>query len=499
VATRTPSAEERRAKDEMRATSSPSTGAVAHEQPLLCAEQPSTKGNDGVTEGRVPHVQLEQDEDITNDVSGAVASASVASAVVHSRTPASGSNRTDAGALVSPRVTSDDRSDVPPPTLPKGSSSKGKGKAPAGPTGGRFKPHARPARSLPKIAGLGNGVGFLLDGAAGTSAGSSVRTDVMLTRTMTVAMQPLFKEVQQLTDAVMELKEDVAKLSGQLDTHGKATEAVRASTVKIEENLNQGALVGGADIATDADTRKESGACAKSDFSSYKEVVRVRARVRASLSHTFATTSDSSDIVPDADAYRDLIQLDTQTELNIDEDTAHDWLMANVAVPPRRDGAPATLTRALVVLLRAKSHWVQALKKRILLVYFRTIEVDARVLHAADAVQWVADLKYFTSVVGRKGVLAAAGAVLSMTGGGARIIKPMGVGDGTVLEATTRHFGFVCAIVRAALDEAAGVDTDSTIGEAFYKRLEVEQERVDAELPMDNLVHDGLRLTDGNQ
>jgi len=173
--------------------------------------------------------------------------------------------------------------------------------------------------------------------------------------------------------------------------------------------------------------------------------------------------------------------------------------MANIAVPPRRDGAPSTLTRALVVLLRAKSHWVQALKKRILLVFFRTIEVDARALQVSDAEQWIADLKYFKSVVGRKGVLAALEAALAMTGGGTRIIKPLGVGDGTVIEATTRHFAFVCAIVRAALDEAAGVDTDDTIGEAFYKRLEAEQQRVDAEIPMDDLVHDGLRLTDGNQ
>jgi len=326
-----------------------------------------------------------------------------------------------------------------------------------------------------------------------------VGTDVILTKTVTTAMQPLFKEVGQLMGTVVELKEDVAKLSGQLDTHGKATEAVRASTFKIEENLNQGALMGGADITTAADRHKDGAASAKPDFSSYKDVERVRARVRASLSHTFATTSDSSDIVPDADAYRDLIQLGTQTELNVDEETAHDWLMANISVPPRRDGAPSTLTRALVVLLRAKSHWVQALKKRILLVFFRTIEVNARALQVSDAEQWIADLKYFKSVVGRKGVLAALEAALAMTGGGTRIIKPLGVGDGTVIEATTRHFAFVCAIVRAALDEAAGVDTDDTIGEAFYKRLEAEQQRVDAEIPMDDLVHDGLRLTDGNQ
>jgi len=287
-----PSAVERRTKDEMRKSSAPATIAVTHDKSPLCAEKPSTTGRDGVTEGRLSRVHPEQDENTTKNVSQAAASASGASTVVDLKTSASGTIRTDAGALASPRVTSDDKSGALPPTLAVGSSNKGKG--PAGPAGGRFKPPARPSRTLPNIAGSGNGGGSLQAGVVGASARWSVGTDVILTKTVTAAMQPLFKEVGQLMGTVVELKEDVAKLSGQLDTHGKATEAVRASTFKIEENLNQGALMGGADITTAADRHKDGAACAKPDFSSYKDVERVRARVRASLSHTFSTTSDSS-------------------------------------------------------------------------------------------------------------------------------------------------------------------------------------------------------------
>ena len=206
----------------------------------------------------------------------------------------------------------------------------------------------------------------------------------------------------------------------------------------------------------------------KVDLSAYKDVERVRLRVRATLSSNFAKILDSGDVIPDGDAYRDLIHMEAQTELNLDEDAAHDWLMGAVTVPPRRAGASTTVTRVLVVLLRVKSHWVQALKKRILNAYFRTIEEDERLVQADSASRCIEGHKYFASVVGRKGILAALAAALTMTGGGARVVRPKGVGDSTVIEATTRHFALVCAVVRGALDHAAGISTDTSIGEAFY-------------------------------
>jgi len=501
MATPAPTLAERTAKNEMRAKDAAASAITVTDDVTLVGTPPPAPVAINTVVGGM-HLVLSQPEYLVNAAASlqpqsAVSAASAAS-VPTTPSAAAGSSTADDGA---PRASARDGKGALPTPPTTATKAKGKRKAPAGPAhpaSGRFKKPARPMRSLPVIGGLRSAPGSLPGGAAAAAAESSAGANPTLMKAMTAALEPFFQEVKELIDTVMELKDDVSTMKTKLDTNGQVMEGVRAATTKIEESLQQSGTTSAAVAAGGAATRQgDEQRDHKDDFSAYKDVERVRSRVRASLSSTFASILDSGDVIPDGDTYRDLIHMEAQTELNLDEDAAHDWLMGTVTVPPRRAGAPTTVTRVLVVLLRVKSHWVQALKKRILNAYFHTIEMDERLVQATDALGWIEGYKYFESVVGRKGILAALAAALTMTGGGVRIVKPSGVGDGTVIEATTRHFAFVCAVVRGAFDQAAGANTDASIGEAFYQQLEVEQERVDVNLPTDNCVHDGLRLTDG--
>lgn len=177
--------------------------------------------------------------------------------------------------------------------------------------------------------------------------------------------------------------------------------------------------------------------------------------------------------------------------------------------------------RVRFLLMRSRSHTLQAYKEVIIPVYFEHInvfepaprtktgkrkrqtaaelQIEADLMHKNTAEGWLKDDRYIISDEGYPAMIETVKQSMLKVGAGKRVVVSNNVGVGEYVDCTAGYVSLVCAIVRRELEKAAGIKPQRRTGLAggIYTEFAAEGPRLDNFLPMHDLPARGLRIVDG--
>lgn len=318
---------------------------------------------------------------------------------------------------------------------------------------------------------------------------------------------------------VEELKSNVAGVRQQLETQGKLLEQL----AKTMHALKSETCTGINDIKNkvglakaDVDANKANLLAAKDNQS---KLVRIRTRLRAYAKQETAETNLTHRVFLNAGNFLDMMHVAIEDELMMSPEEAREYAMSRRVYPGRKSKTVSMRVRSL--LMRSRSHTVQAYKEVLIPVYFEEIGVFkaaprtkagkrkratgaslqsvADVMDKPTADNWLADAAYMTSEQGFSAIVETLKQFMTVLGASARVVAGRNVGDNDYVDCTLGHFAIVCAIVRGELEKAAGVKPQRRTGLAggIYAEFAAEVPLADEFLPMHDVAASGLRLVDG--
>lgn len=340
-----------------------------------------------------------------------------------------------------------------------------------------------------------------------------------LAHAVSVGLRPMRLDVNSASASVEELNDNLNGFGQQLQTQGKVLEQLAKTVHALKADANAGIN----DIKHKIGLDKGDVDAIKADLKVAKinqaELVRIRNRLRAYSKEETAKTELTRRVYLNADHYLDLMHMAIEDELMLNEEDARVYAMSRKVYPARKSKTTSMRVRSL--LMRSRSHTLQAYKETIIPVYFEHIgvfspaprskngkrrrqsgtdlQVVADLMDKATAEEWLNDLTYITSEEGYPAMLATLKQFMIMLGAETRVVASKNVGGGEYVDCTVGHVSIVCAIIRGELEKAAGIKPQRRTGLAggIYTEFAAEVPRVDECLPMHDLPARGLRLVDG--
>ncbi|KAK1868783.1 hypothetical protein I4F81_011266 [Pyropia yezoensis] len=399
------------------------------------------------------------------------------------------------------------------PDPPAAQPSSKKGKGPKNPSAQPSSAAAAVPRGIPAMSPTLS-ANKLHDGTPVLS-----ESGYALAHAVSVGLRPIRLDVNGTSASVEELTDTVNKFGHQLQSQGKVLEQVAKGIHSLKADTSAGLT----DLKQKVGLDKGDMDAIKADLETAKknqaELMRIRNRLRAYSKEETATTLLTRRVYLNADHYTDLMHMAIEDELMINEEDARIYAMSRKIYPARRSKTTSMRVRSL--LMRSRSHTVQAYKEVIIPVYFEHIgvftpaprtktgkrkrqsaadlQVVADLMDKATAEGWLHEEGYIESDQGYPAMVETVKQFMLMLGAGKRVVASKTVGGGEYVDCTVGHVSIVSAIVRGELEKAAGMKPQRRAGLAggIYTEFAAEVPRLDDLLPMHDLPARGFRLVDG--
>jgi len=484
-----PTTEDREAKDEMRVEAATAAAQAAAEAvlsngvvaPVVAPVVASIRTSPGPPEAvsltaAVGGVQqtLTPSEYAINFGAGPSSAVASVSAAPPSAGGAAAATPTPAAVVVGASIRQ-------PPPLPTRSSRMGKG--PARPAVPAFKPPARPPRATSSKPGSSTPAATVAGGRSPTANATVVDIQLVLAH------------LSALSQVASDLKDDFSAMRGSMDTHGLVVAEVRETTATLSNTLDAKisdmtcrATTGGNGSQPAVDTKEEC------DMEGYEQMESVRAELRNIIIRQLSNATSSESVYSSSDGYRDSIIEAVNKVLSLGEEGSQAWLPGVITTPARRSGGSPVFVRPLIPLQRVRGHYPQALRKRVTAAWCNAVGENARTIAVVRAGEWRTESAYLQTTGGFKGIVAGLNVFFVIIGATGRIKSPTKTGEGVVIEATAGHVALVSVMVCTFLEQAAQMTPENAVGDALHLQWVAETARIEAHLPTDGEVHDGLRL-----
>ncbi|KAK1859096.1 hypothetical protein I4F81_001694 [Pyropia yezoensis] len=318
---------------------------------------------------------------------------------------------------------------------------------------------------------------------------------------------------------VEELTDNMNGFGHQLQTQGKLLEQMAKSIHSFKAETSSGLVEIKQKVGLDKGDMDAIKAELQAAKDSQAELVRIRTRLRAYSKEETASTLLTRRVYLNADHFVDLMHMAIEDELMISEEDARIYAMSRKVYPARK--CKTAPMRVWSLLMRSRSHTLQAYKEVIIPVYFEHIGVfgpaprtkaGKRKRQSAADLQTVADLmdkptaegwllnnRYIESDEGYPAMVETVKQFMLKVGASKRVVTSKNVGVGEYVDCTVGHVSIVSAIIRGELEKAAGIKPQRRSGLAggIYAEFAAEVPRLDDFLPMHDVPARGLRLVDG--
>eukprot|EP00170_Pyropia_yezoensis_P002967 contig_12450_g2974 len=194
-----------------------------------------------------------------------------------------------------------------------------------------------------------------------------------LARAVSVGLRPMRLDVNSTAANLEELTDNLNGFGHQLPTQGKMLEQMAKTIHSLKTETSSGLT----EIKQKVGLDKGDMDAIKADLQAAKanqaELVRIHNRLRAYSKEETATTLLTRRVYLNADHYVDLMHMAIEDELVISEEDARICAMSRKIYPaPKCQTAPV---RVRSLLMRSRSHTLQAYKEVIIPVYFEHIGV----------------------------------------------------------------------------------------------------------------------------
>lgn len=393
-----------------------------------------------------------------------------------------------------------------------GGSKKGKGRqgASSSQPPAVVTPNGQPS---PAVASFLH-VNTQLDGNAAASAAGDVPANAE-----SAAMQLMRADINSALLSAAEMKDSVAGFRQLLETQGKVLEQLAKTMHALKAETVTGIQDIKCHVAPSKANIEESKANLKTAQDNQATLMRIRARLRAYDKQETAETELTHRVYLSADSFLDLMYVAIEDELMLGPEEAREYAMSRKLYPARK--SKATPMRVRSILMRSRSHTVQAYKEALIPTFFEEIGVfksasrtkgskrkrvpsasQQSVLDVMDkptAEGWLKDCAYMTSEQGFRAIIETLKQFMVLVGAESRVVASPNVGGNEYVNCTVGHFSIVCAIVRGELEKAAGIKPQRRNGLSggIFSEFSAEVARADDFLPMHDVPANGLRLVDG--
>ncbi|KAK1867048.1 hypothetical protein I4F81_009558 [Pyropia yezoensis] len=237
------------------------------------------------------------------------------------------------------------------------------------------------------------------------------------------------------------------------------------------------------------------------------QMIRIRQHLTELVMQSISQSQNSAESYMDAASYSNVMKSCAQQEINGDEAAVNWWLSSDI-IKPTKNGKhketreqPRKTVRAETPLKAVLPHTIEALKKRALQAYFKSITVDMNNLTTRQVLTCLAKNDYTDSNGGRKAICEAMVSMYSFLGALNRVDNGDIVGAGCVVHASIGFYALASCFVRYYLEcaKTGTINKPRTGTEpGWYVRWRAELLRVHLFLEKDKDVHSGLALTDGS-
>eukprot|EP00170_Pyropia_yezoensis_P001968 contig_8415_g1972 len=238
-------------------------------------------------------------------------------------------------------------------------------------------------------------------------------------------------------------------------------------------------------------------------------MLSIRRKLSEFLTQSIKNSRTSAEVYMDGASYSEKIKECVKEQLGADDAAVNDWLSSDIikptkgtAIKKKDNGKVARQTvRAETPLKAVLPHIIEALKKRVLLAYFKTVNVSMEKLSKRQVLQCLANNRYTDSDDRQKAICEAMVSMYAFLGALHRVEDGDIVGAGRVVRASIGFYALASCFVRYYLEcvKTGTVNKPRTGTEpGWYVRWRAELIRVHGFLKKDSDVHNGLALTDGS-
>lgn len=232
-------------------------------------------------------------------------------------------------------------------------------------------------------------------------------------------------------------------------------------------------------------------------------MLSIRPVLQTAVNRRIAFAVVAQHAFPPPEMIMDMILVSVQAKRGGTIEEAEEFLLSDICKPAKVKShlfanKPMPTVKASVPLSQVLPHTIENLKKRMVPAWFACNGCDMQEMSKIDAIKWLYDDKYSSSMNGATGIRDAVRDGFLFLGADYRI-KDGGVGVGKLVECTTGHFNLASCFVRAYLELIAAGDrgrrrTGKDCG--WYVRYRAEGMRTARFLPTDEKAYYGMVFVD---
>jgi len=328
----------------------------------------------------------------------------------------------------------------------------------------------------------------------------------------------LWAALKHSTAQIEDLRADATRLEARVDAQGQCNERTALAVASVRLSVKGAA-------STEVPRKEAShGTCAtgRAGVKDQKPVVKVeeamaaamalapeneaeaaklRRPLRTVVKKRVATTTDSREVLMDADTAVDVIQDVVVKAFVVSSDAANDYMMNRVYFPSSVKGAEPIKKWPVAVIMSTIPHTVAQLREFILKPFFGVLGFAYNPMPIGKANKWSKKDYFLTLYKGEKAVVAAAKNLFTKIGGSGRIVKDKSAGSRQHVEMVVGHHALIASFARNEFEIALGrrMRRRGGTGNGSYMHWLDEFAASIRHLSKhhkDNKVHAGYRITD---
>lgn len=242
---------------------------------------------------------------------------------------------------------------------------------------------------------------------------------------------------------------------------------------------------------------------ADTNLEGLRSMLSIRPMLQTAVNRRIAFAVVGQHAFPPPEMIMDMTLVTVQAKRGGTIEEAEEFLLSDICKPTKVKGyntshKPMPTVKASVPLSQVLPHTIENLKKRMVPAWFARNGCDMLKMSSVDAIKWLYDDKYSSSMNGATGIRDAVKDGLLFLGAENRI-KDGGVGVGKLVECTTGHFNMASCFVRAYLELIVAGDRGrrrTGKDHGWYVRYRAEGMRTARFLPTDEQPHYGMVFVD---
>lgn len=242
---------------------------------------------------------------------------------------------------------------------------------------------------------------------------------------------------------------------------------------------------------------------ADTNLEGLRSMLSIRPLLQTAVNRRIAFAVAAQHAFPPPEMMMDMTLVTVQAKRGGTIEEAEEFLLSDICKPTKVKGynssnKPMPTIKASVPLSQVLPHTIENLKKRMVPAWFARNGCDMLKMSDVDAIKWLYDDKYSSSINGATGIRDAVKDGLLFLGADNRV-KDGGVGVGQLVECTTGHFNMASCFVRAYLELIVAGDRGrrrTGKDHGWYVRYRAEGMRTARFLPTDEKAHYGMVFID---